>query len=234
MDEPLPCKLDPPGQPEIVKRSNNCIGRDDPISLEVLDESDDPLCLNGKCYSFKSLKNSLIRHPRDPISRRPVRDPENILGLQTDHNNVIIRQINQPAAPDPEPVRMHIVRTNHNEQEARELAIQLRQETEDNLRSEPLPTNKQDKMRELMRRVYETKKLDLELESLIRNAIETDDAVYANQLQAAGYDDAEIQGLLRLGHQTTGGKLKKTRRKKHRKNKMTKRLKKKHKKTRKK
>ena len=221
-----PCKRELGNGPVTVKKSNSCIGKDDPISLEVLDESDDPLCLNGECYSFKSLKDALISKPTDPKSRRSVKDPENILGLQTDDNNIILRQGNQP--------NVHVVRTNHHEQEARELANQLRQETEDNLRSEPLPTNNRDKMRELMRRGLEIEKLNLMLESLIRDAIETDNTIYQNQLEEAGYDNTAVQGLLMLGHQTTGGKLKKTRRKKHRKNKMTKRLKKKHKKTRKK
>ena len=224
MDEQ--CERELGNGPVTVKKSNSCIGKDDPISLEVLDESDDPLCLNGECYSFKSLKDALIHKPADPKSRRSVKDPEKILGLQVNDDNIIIKQRGLAAR--------NIVRSDYHEQQARQQAHEFRQETINSLRSEPLPTNKRDKLRELMRRQLEIENLNSMLESLIRDAIETDNAIYQNQLEEAGYDNTAVQGLLMLGHQTTGGKLKKTRRKKHRKNKMTKRLKKKHKKTRKK
>ena len=84
-----------------------------------------------------------------------------------------------------------------------------------------------------MRRQLELENLNSMLESLIRDAIETDDAIYQNQLEEAN-QDAAVEGLLMLSQQTIGGKQKKTKRKQHRKNKITKRHKKKHKKTQKK
>lgn len=227
MDEK--CKRELGDGPVTVKKSNSCIGKDDPISLDVLDESDDPLCLNGECYSFKNLKDALIRKPTDPKSRRYVKDPENILDLQVNDNNIIIKQRGLAAR--------NIVRSDYNEQQARQQAHEFRQETINSLRSEPLPTNKRDKLRELMRRQLEIENLNSMLESLIRDAIETDEAIYQNQLEEANEDTA-AEGLLMLNEQSIGGKQKKTKkkqhRKQHRKNKITKRLKKKHKKTRKK
>jgi len=211
--------------PVTVKRNSSCIGQDDTISLEILKQSDDPICLNGKCYSLESIKKALIHKPNDPASRRSVKDPENILGLEVDDNNIIKKQRRLAAR--------NIVRSDYYEQQARREADIFRQETINSLMSEPLPTNKRDKLRELLRRRLELENLNSMLESLIREAIETDEAIYQNQLEEANQDTA-AEGLLMLNEQTIGGKVKKTKRKKYKKNKMTKRLKKKYKKTRKK
>ena len=223
------CERELGNGPVTVKKSNSCIGQDDPISLEILKQSDNPICLNGKCYALKNIKEALMRNPNDPASRRSVKDPENILDLEVDDNNIIIKQRGLAAR--------NIVRSDYHEQQARQQAHEFRQETINSLRSEPLPTNKRDKLRELMRRQLELENLNSMLESLIRDAIETDDAIYQNQLEEAN-QDAAVEGLLMLSQQTIGGKQKKTKRKQHRKqyrkNKITKRVKKKHKKTRKK
>ena len=210
--------------PVTVKRNNSCIGQDDPISLEILEQSDDPICLNGKCYALESIKEALMHKPTDPASRRSVKDLENILGLEVDDNNIIKKQRSLAAR--------NIVRSNYYEQQARQEANQFRQETINSLMSEPLPTNKRDRLRELMRRKLELENLNSMLQSLLRDAIETDNAIYQNQLEEAN-QDAGVEGLM-LGLQTIGGKVKKTKRKQHRKNKMTKRRKKKCKKTRRK
>lgn len=219
------CTIEEGVGPVTVKRNNSCIGQDDPISLEILEQSDDPICLNGLCYALESIKEALRRKPNDPATRRSVKDPENILDLQVDDNNIIIEQRGLAAR--------NIVRSDYHEQQARQEADQFRQETINSLMSEPLPTNKRDKLRELMRRRLEIENLNSMLQSLIRDAIETDNLIYQNQLEEANQDTA-VEGLLMLGQQTIGGKVKKTKRKQHRKNKITKRLKKKHKKTRKK
>jgi len=215
--------------PVTVKRNNSCIGQDDPISLEILGQSDDPICLNGKCYALESIKQALRHKPNDPATRRSVKDPENILDLEVDDNNIIIQQRSLAAR--------NIVRSDYHEQQARQQAHEFRQETINSLRSEPLPTNKRDKLKELMIRRLELENLNSMIQSLIREAIETDEAIYQNQLQEAN-QDAAVEGLLMLSQQTIGRKQKKTKRKQHRKqhrkNKITKRLKKKHKKTRKK
>jgi hypothetical protein len=196
-----------------VKRNSSCIGQDDTISLEILEQSDDPICLNGKCYSLESIKEALIHKPNDPASRRSVKDPENILGLEVDDNNIIKKQRSLAAR--------NIVRSDYHEQQARQQAHEFRQEMMNSLRSEPLPTIQ-----------LEMENLNSMLESLIRDAIETDEAIYQNQLEEANENTA-AEGLM-LNEQTIGGKVKKTKRKKYKKNKMTKRLKKKYKKTRKK
>lgn len=212
--------------PVTVKRNDSCIGQDDPITLDVLNKADDPICLNGKCYSLKSLKRVLQNKPLDPISRRQVKDPEKILGLEVDDDNIIGNLRNR-----------NIVRSNRNEQEARQRANEIREETIESLMSVPLPTNKRDKLRELMRRRLELEELNLNIESLIRDAIEADDLIYNNQLRDAEQETERrnnaTQTLLEFSQQIIGGKVKKTRRKQHRKNKMTKRFKKKSKKSKK-
>ena len=107
--------------PVTVKRNNSCIGQDDPISLEILEQSDDPICLNGKCYALESIKQALRHKPNDPATRRSVKDPENILDLQVDDNNIIIKQRNLAAR--------NIVRSDYHEQQARQQADEFRQET---------------------------------------------------------------------------------------------------------